>query len=726
MAEYHNADRQQQFKDKLLSTFQDENETPVKFYSRIREIVQSAGYPDMATQNLVAENTFMQGLLPKYAYAIRIAPTILNLNQKVEYANRIYTSGRTSGNTQVPVPLPPSRISVQPTTVAPIPLPAPPMNQPVAPVPATDPVMDRLAEEFARLTAHLVNRDRRNEQRRPVQRFNSDYPRRNEYQGGYRNQQNNNADRFLTCWNCGEEGHQARHCRTETSRQAQPSNATRRQANLMQPQEIFDSEDEWEDYEAYIGKRGRDMEEEDGPQEESSRKRARTPPPRKQRPVTSRIRRRIPAAEPRPVEVETRQVEEPQVNWEVQPEPVVEEVQQDSDMEEATPAPRSESQKERKLRKSRTYMYDAWEDMKGRQVQMTFEQAAQLNPTLKQQLRRGLSDVKPGWKITEVKATAQTEDSDEERRTSAYTTCTIEDCVVEAIVDSGAGGSMIAKPLLDRLGWGIEEPTRMKFTTANGETATPLGLVRDIPIRFGGVTIPINAVVVQTTTYEIILGNDWLKKAKASIDYNSEKMKITWKGRSWLIPFNVDKGVRPEYQEEEEEAFIARTTERRFLTGEEKERMYHMMMIDNKCAFCGIRVYCAEDCCNCPNTIKIMANETLEALWNRRQPKRRRRAPSPKQELVPTFYSKLPSFDDCEEGSYQWDLFWKNAPYIGRGRFMKDRDSYDQNGVAWRNERPPRSIAYWDDVDPNDFHMVQQRSAIPANVIIVRCDETKH
>ena len=113
-----------------------------------------------------------------------------------------------------------------------------------------------------------------------------------------------------------------------------------------------------------------------------------------------------------------------------------------------------------------------------------------------------------------------------------------------------------------------------------------------------------------------------------------------------------------------------------------------------------------------------MANETLEALWNRRQPRRRRRAPSPKQELVPTFYSKLPSFDDCEEGSYQWDLFWRNAPYIGRGRFMKDRDSYDQNGVAWRNEKPPKSIAYWDDVDPNDFYMVQQRSAIPANVII--------
>ena len=109
----------------------------------------------------------MQGLLPKYAYAIRIAPTILNLNQKVEYANRIYTSGRTSGNTQVPVPLPPSRVSVQPTITAPIPLPAPPMNQPVAP--AADPVMDRLAEEFARLTAHLVNRDRRYEQRRPVQ-----------------------------------------------------------------------------------------------------------------------------------------------------------------------------------------------------------------------------------------------------------------------------------------------------------------------------------------------------------------------------------------------------------------------------------------------------------------------------------------------------------------------------------------------------------------------------
>ena len=300
MAEYHNTDRQQQFKDKLLSTFQDENETPDKFYSRIREIVQNAGYPDMATQKLMTENTFMQGLFSKYSYAIRIAPTILNLNQKVEYANRIYMSERTSGNIQVPVPLHPSCVSVQPATIAPIPLPAPPVNQPVAP--ATDLVMDRLVEEFVKFTTHLIDRERWYEQRRPVQRFSSDYPRRNEYQGGYRIQQNNNVDRFLTCWNCGEEGHQARHCRTEKSRQAQSNNATRRHANLIQPQEIFDLEDEWEDYEAYIGKRGRDMKEEDGPQEESSRKRT---PPRKQRLVTSRIRRRIPApVEPRPVEVE--------------------------------------------------------------------------------------------------------------------------------------------------------------------------------------------------------------------------------------------------------------------------------------------------------------------------------------------------------------------------------------------------------------------------------------
>ena len=56
--------------------------------------------------------------------------------------------------------------------------------------------------------------------------------------------------------------------------------------------------------------------------------------------------------------------------------------------------------REVKLRKSKVYGYNAWEDIKKRPIEITFEQAAEMNLSIKQQIRNGLSETKPGFKIT--------------------------------------------------------------------------------------------------------------------------------------------------------------------------------------------------------------------------------------------------------------------------------------------------------------------------------------
>jgi len=107
---------------------------------------------------------------------------------------------------------------------------------------------------------------------------------------------------------------------------------------------------------------------------------------------------------------------------------------------------------ERKLRKSKVYEYNAWKDLSGRTLNITLEQLAQMTPTVKQQIREGLSDTKPGWKIVEIDQAERGEDSEEEpdsRRSSAYATCQIEDRVFTAIIDTGAGGSLVSKNTLD-------------------------------------------------------------------------------------------------------------------------------------------------------------------------------------------------------------------------------------------------------------------------------------
>ena len=101
---------------------------------------------------------------------------------------------------------------------------------------------------------------------------------------------------------------------------------------------------------------------------------------------------------------------------------------------------------------------------------------------------------------------------------------------VNAIVDTEAGSSIITKYILDCLGWDIEEPVRTVLVIADRSKSTPLGEVREVPITFGNETITINMIVTASETYQIILGNNWLKKAKANINLEAETMTFTSRG----------------------------------------------------------------------------------------------------------------------------------------------------------------------------------------------------
>ena len=65
------------------------------------------------------------------------------------------------------------------------------------------------------------------------------------------------------------------------------------------------------------------------------------------------------------------------------------------------------------------------------------------------------------------------------------------------------------------------------MSVTNGYTVIPLGWVFDLPIQFGKVTIPADAIVVDTEAYDMILGNDWLESIMTVIDIDRWKMRIT-------------------------------------------------------------------------------------------------------------------------------------------------------------------------------------------------------
>ena len=120
--------------------------------------------------------------------------------------------------------------------------------------------------------------------------------------------------------------------------------------------------------------------------------------------------------------------------------------------------------------------------------------------------------------------------SEPEQCTSAYVTCQITNYPVNAIVDTGAGRSIIAKHVLNHLGWDIEEPARTVLVITDRSRSTPLGEVHEVPIIFGNETIAIDMIITVLETYQIILGNNWLKKAKANINLEAETMTFISRG----------------------------------------------------------------------------------------------------------------------------------------------------------------------------------------------------
>ena len=143
--------------------------------------------------------------------------------------------------------------------------------------------------------------------------------------------------------------------------------------------------------------------------------------------------------------------------------------------------------------------------------------------------------------------------SEPEQYTSTYVTYQITNYPVNAIVDTGAGSSIITKHVLEHLGWDIEEPARTILVIIDRSKSTSLGEVQEVPITFRNEMITINMIVTVSETYQIILGNNWLMKAKANINLEAETMTFTSRGRRFRVPVNTTKGVCPDIVDQETE-----------------------------------------------------------------------------------------------------------------------------------------------------------------------------
>ncbi|XP_056857893.1 uncharacterized protein LOC130507199, partial [Raphanus sativus] len=99
----------------------------------------------------------------------------------------------------------------------------------------------------------------------------------------------------------------------------------------------------------------------------------------------------------------------------------------------------------------------------------------------------------------------------------------------DALVDSGASVNVISMEMVKSLGIESMEPNTSSLMFGDSSSTTPIGLIKDFPLKIGACTIPIDLTVLKMATEKrvpLILGTPFLTTVGACIDFPNKKVTL--------------------------------------------------------------------------------------------------------------------------------------------------------------------------------------------------------
>ncbi|KAG9293511.1 hypothetical protein G9A89_005514 [Geosiphon pyriformis] len=141
--------------------------------------------------------------------------------------------------------------------------------------------------------------------------------------------------------------------------------------------------------------------------------------------------------------------------------------------------------------------------------------------------------------------------------TVMYTEATVEGKPIYLILDSGSAGSIITYQLMQQLKQNIDRPAQTVIVTADSMKKTPVGKIDDFPFSIDGIIIPVKVLVIDALQYQALVRNDWLLKANANLNWETQELKISYQGQYTIVPatcgtFNKRSEKAPVFEFEEE------------------------------------------------------------------------------------------------------------------------------------------------------------------------------
>ena len=114
----------------------------------------------------------------------------------------------------------------------------------------------------------------------------------------------------------------------------------------------------------------------------------------------------------------------------------------------------------------------------------------------------------------------------------------------ECIVDTGASDTVLSHSVVRRLGvMDRLVPSNVSFLTAAGKTEKPMGMLPNLPVTMGSLTLHIDCMVTKANNYNVLVGNDWLRMAGADLMLSSNVLRVRLGPDQYEeIPIDTDGG----------------------------------------------------------------------------------------------------------------------------------------------------------------------------------------
>ncbi|KAG9288905.1 hypothetical protein G9A89_019527 [Geosiphon pyriformis] len=120
--------------------------------------------------------------------------------------------------------------------------------------------------------------------------------------------------------------------------------------------------------------------------------------------------------------------------------------------------------------------------------------------------------------------------------TAMYMEATVNNTPIKLILDNGSAGSIVMLQLVNQLGFKVDRAVTSQIITADGSTKLPYGEIDSFPFEINGIVIPTKVLVIDATQYQALVGNDWLTKTNATLDWTTQELLINYNGHQAKIP----------------------------------------------------------------------------------------------------------------------------------------------------------------------------------------------